>query len=396
MNRARAPSRLIAPESITADELLWADRDGICDVFPAERIERTGQLRIDAAVRSDALRRLFADPGYTSTPVSFARLSDIQLDLSFGICATRDLTLIEETLIVPEAFDPSLAMIDSIPWAFDTVVTEPILHCFHRSTPAYGHFIFDCLSAIVWFRDAILAERIKVLYPPWFPDWGLDVLAGFGMHPDRHLMQPTDPVIACRHIVIPTIIDTANTFFPNRGFCTGPREALTAGIPRPARTRHIYLSRLNQTNYSNRSIDNEAAVRRTLERLGFAILEPGNMSFAAQTRAFNDAAVIVGGHGSTFGNLIAAQPGATVIDLIPDQWIGFWDKVPAERWVLHMTSLFGLDYVPVLCRSSLVDPNQSDDVTARRAKGMHYEVDLELLKRVAGRAQDQDYQAREG
>jgi capsular polysaccharide biosynthesis protein len=206
-------------------------------------------------------------------------------------------------------------------------------------------------------------------------------------------------VVFCHEIVIPTIIQTANTFFPNRAFCTGLHDAIveaSGARKRPARTRHIYLSRMNQINYSNRSIDNEDAVRRTLASMGFAILEPGNMPFTAQIAAFNDAAVIVGGHGSTFGNLIAARPGATVVDLMPESWIGFWDKPEAERWVLHMTTLFGLDYLPILCCSELIDRNESDDATARRAKGMHYEVDLNLLKRVVGRAQDQDYQARDG
>jgi hypothetical protein len=164
--------------------------------------------------------------------------------------------------------------------------------------------------------------------------------------------------------------------------------AALAGVAAPSGARHIYLSRANQKTYSNRAIDNEGAVQGVLARMGVTILEPANMPFPAQIGAFAGAEVIVGAHGSSFANLFAARPAAAVVDLMPSHWIGFWDPTPAERWVLHMTTLFGLDHATILCRSALIDPVATDDIITRRGKGMHHAVDLDLLKRVVGRAQD--------
>ena len=305
-------------DRITADELLWTGHTGFCTVFPEEHIGRTSQLRIDGATASHAietLRRLFDNPGYASAPISFARLNGVFVDTSLGVAATRDGILIEETAVVAQAIDPSLAAIhdavrDGRSAIFRDTEQTPVLHCFHRATPAYGHFIFDGLSVIAWFRDAILAERIKVLFPPFFPAWGLDILASLGLDRDRHMIRPGESVVFCHEIVIPTIIQTANTFFPNRAFCTGLHDAIveaSGARKRPARTRHIYLSRMNQINYSNRSIDCLLYTSRThirffsmrniqalIESAGLKIVEyayvlhpPENTEFAETWRALS-------------------------------------------------------------------------------------------------------------
>ncbi len=384
-----ASLRQIAAVEITADELLWTQRAGFATVFAGQRISRTAELSVECAAdtNAEALRLLFADPGYDSAPISFARLNDILIDPALGVAARRDGTLIAESVFVAAQIDPALTAIRAaLRGAETSVAATPVLHCFHRATPAYGHFVFDVLAVIAWFRDAILAGRLKVLVPAYFPDWGLHILACLGPDPVRDVIRPADDsVLLCRNVIVPTGIDTANTGYPNRALCAVLRDAV-AGPASPA--RHIYLSRANQTNYSTRYIDNEGDVQSMLARMGFEIVEPGNMGFAAQMAAFGGAEVIVGGHGSGFGNLIAAAAGASVVDLMPSHWIGFWPGTATDRWVLHMTSLFGLDYAPILCRSALVDPVETDDTATRQGKGMHYAVDLELLRRVVGRAQD--------
>jgi capsular polysaccharide biosynthesis protein len=404
---ARAALRSVAPRAIGDDELLWTDRAGFSAVFADERIDRSAELKIEAGAKTGEihdLRRAFADPGYTSGMVAFARLADILVDTSLGVSATPDGTVIDETAFVAQLIDPDLGTIhraidDRRQDASFPKVSVPVLHCFHRSTPAYGHFVFDCLSVIVWFRDVLLSERIRLLLPAYFPSWGLDILARLGLDPDRHIVSPEEEVVLCRDIVIPNVIDTSNTHFPNRQLCQGLRHALlqvAETAPAHEKSRFVYLSRLNQTNYSNRSIDNEMAVQFLLRRMGFAILEPANMDFAAQIAAFRDAAVIVGGHGSGFGNLIAANAGTTIVDLMPRSWIGYWGDIGAERWVLHMTTLFNQNYVPIVCGSTLIDPAEVNAAAARHRRGMHYEVDLDLLEHVVGAARDLDYQRSNG
>ncbi len=389
---AQAPLRALSPRVITADELLWTGRAGFCTVFPAARIVPTGDLQIACAAGTNAggLRRLFSDRGYNSAPVSFARLNDVLIDPALGVAAPRAGPLIAETVFVAAQVDPTLAAIRAALGSADaatkcTVITAPLLHCFHRASPAYGHFVYDCLAVVAWFRDAILAGRLRVLVPHYFPVWGVAILECLGLDAVLHVIRPADDaVLLCRDVIIPAGIDTANACYPNRALCAGLCDAV-AGLAAQPRASHIYLSRANQTTYSSRAIDNEGAVQGVLARMGMAILEPGNMTFRAQLAAFAGAAVIVGGHGSSFANLFAARQASAVVDLMPSDWIGLWGGIPAERWVLHITALFGLDYATILCRSAVID---SADLATRRAKGMHYEVDLALLERVVGRAQE--------
>ncbi len=59
-------------------------------------------------------------------------------------------------------------------------IKEPVLHCCHRASSAYGHFVFDVLPVIALCREAIRAGRLKVLMPS-FPDWGYAALRALGI-----------------------------------------------------------------------------------------------------------------------------------------------------------------------------------------------------------------------
>jgi hypothetical protein len=130
-------------------------------------------------------------------------------------------------------------------------------------------------------------------------------------------------------------------------------------------------------------LTNEGELQAFLAARGFEILEPGNMPFAEQVRAFAEAEVIVGAHGSGFGNLIFARPGTVVIDLMPSDWPGYWNiDPPAERWLLNLTSAMDLAYELVLCRSRLVRMLDDGDTSGRQKFGMETDVDLPLLAQV--------------
>jgi len=65
-----------------------------------------------------------------------------------GVCVTADGILIGETTHVARQINPSLADVPFVsltdnaftPDSYVTV-TEPVLHCFHAASSAYGHFL---------------------------------------------------------------------------------------------------------------------------------------------------------------------------------------------------------------------------------------------------------------
>ena len=117
--------------------------------------------------------------------------------------------------------------------------------------------------------------------------------------------------------------------------------------------------------------------------MGFAILEPANMSFRDQVAAINNASVIVGAHGSGFGNLIFARAGTAVIDLMPQDWVGFFGAIGGpERWVFNVTTAFDLDLSVILCRSRVFQHLPATDTSGLQKRGIAATVDLDLLRRV--------------
>lgn len=378
-----------APEALAWSDFLWSDACGHSILAPEERVDRRSALGVHAAEGLDeVLKRVgtsFADTGYTSHAVVAARLNNVSIDLMLGLCVTSDGILISETAAVADAIDPGFGTSALLAGSVAGLETHdvPVLHLFHRSSPAFGHFLLDCLVPLRALLPAIRAGRLDVLLPPFAPAWMRKIMVWFGV-PKAAIWAPDGGAARCRQVVLLSAMATHTTFNPNPTLCRS--AALTAiGLVRPPcrAQRFIYLSRARQISYSQRALTNEGELQAFLAARGFEILEPGNMPFAEQVRAFAEAEVIVGAHGSGFGNLIFARPGTVVIDLMPSDWPGYWNiDPPAERWLLNLTSAMDLAYELVLCRSRLVRMLDDGDTSGRQKFGMETDVDLPLLAQV--------------
>jgi len=89
-------------------------------------------------------------------------------------------------------------------------------------------------------------------------------------------------------------------------------KGVTAGLPAPAPTRRIYLSRFATTR---RRLVNEPEIAAMLEARGFEILEMSALSPREQLMAMREAEVVVGPHGAAFASLVAATPRTKVVEL---------------------------------------------------------------------------------
>ena len=388
----------IEPRELTPEGLLLGRDLGFCRVFSEQEVVRTSAYRIKSSVddvRLRALESFFANPDYCSDRIGFARLQNIVVDNQFSVCMTQDGRLIPETEHVAKIIEPSLVSIPFLKPGHDRstydAITVPVLHCFHRSSPGYGYFIFDCLPAILFFRQAILAGRLKVLLPSFLKPWVLNILQRIGLEPSLHFVRPNGPASICSEVVIPNFIDCRNTFRPNLDLCRGLADlGKTISEESENTFSHIYITRKNQRVHSERALENELDVQKTLRRLGYVVIEPGNLSFAKQIEIFRQARVIVGAHGSAFANLVFAQPGAHVVDLMPADWVHFRDHTGTrERWLLNVTTALGLDYSVLLCSSRLLD-----GPIRHGKKPIIYNVDVAKLRDVASTLKDSTASAR--
>ncbi len=389
----RIALRDAAPYVLTLDQVFGSEREGhaICGGGVQQR--RTTAVFVvgpeDEIERLDRLLAMFRNPDFLSAQLVLAMLHDVAVDHVLGFCSVKSGQLITESAAVALAIEPSL---ESSPLVGEgaavgpprSVIEGPILHCFHRSAPAYGHFILDGLVTLAKVRDDLLRAGGKVLLPPFMPGWSLDMIRALGF-PDDAIFRPAGRAARYAKLVVASCLDTSMTFRPDGELCAAPRLALS---PTGPAHRLIYLSRANQTSYSQRRLVNEDAVRALLVSRGFEIFEPGNLTIKEQACAIGEAAVVVGLHGSTFGNLVFARPDTVVIDLMPADWVGYWRMdPPAERWLLNLTTALRLRYGLVLCNSVLVRLNQEDDWKGLQKFGMDVTVDLTILSRALDRVQ---------
>jgi capsular polysaccharide biosynthesis protein len=85
-------------------------------------------------------------------------------------------------------------------------------------------------------------------------------------------------------------------------------------VPRP--WRRLLLSRRQARN---RRCCNEDQLLAALTPLGFERVDLEQRSVQDQWQLFAEAAIVMGVHGAGFTNLVACQPGALVVELVPDQ-----------------------------------------------------------------------------
>ncbi|WP_137125322.1 class I SAM-dependent methyltransferase [Roseomonas sp. HF4] len=377
-----------APDALARADMLWGHAPGHAPLGGGHVVSRATRVALhgpdDEATRLSTLAALYADPSFTSEPVLAARLKDVIIELAYGVAVLPDGAVAAESASVARLMDPSLSILEGLRNRFAAAEAfgAPLLHVFHRSSGAYGHFVFDALVTLQAFLPAIRERRLHVLVPPYVPRWALAAMQAMGI-PPHAVHMPGGEAIRCAEVVIPSSIRGWTSFLPDPDRCRALRDHLMARLRPAAPHRRIYLSRANQASYSQRSIVNEAELAAMLTLRGFETLEPGNMPFVDQVRAFAEAEVIIGAHGSAFGNLVFTRPGATVVDLMPADWVGYWNSdPPPERWLLNVTSAMGLDYDLVLCRSRLARVLPEDDTSGLQKMGMESEVDLDLLRRV--------------
>lgn len=380
-----------AGQPLTRDEVLWTSKLGHYS-FPSHLVQRSNPFQIFQSTDepSDLEKStIFGDRTFTSADVKFARISDVSIDGQLSVCVDKAGRVLTETASIAEAIDPGLKNARAfLPQASRQVINEPVIHCFHRASPAYGHFIFDCLAPILLWRDVIQSGRAKILLPSFFPAWGPRVLTAVGLDVASHVKLMTHDVAVCREVILSTAIDSRNCFRPVPEVCqllTRPIKAV-----RPSSKKMIYLTRRNQVTYSDRTIANEDDVVSALERMGFAIVEPGNLAFEDQVSLTRGADIIIAAHGSAFGNLPFARPGSTVIDLMATKYVNYWSRrnYGSERWVLNLTTFFQLNYLLVFCQSHI-----REAPTKGASNPIVSTVDIDLLQRAVHAAQAFPYSA---
>lgn len=312
-------------------------------------------VRIASNLTSDRLetlkRLLLNDSGYAAPDILMTRIFDGVLDTNTGLVVLPGDKLESSAASIASYYvdtrQPGLAQ--KVRKAESSTITDRAIHVFHRSCGAYGHFLLDGLCSLALSHQTIRSEDLKIIVPQFLPLRVRDVLADLGFSRDQLIVA--EGTVLARDMVLSNMLTGANCFAPNREIIAGLREFTGAkrnGTP----SRRIYLSR--EGAYSPRTVRNEAKVIAAFQAHGFELVSPASLSFRQQIDLFSQAKVIAGNHGSAFANMVFAPPGAQIIDLMPEHWVGYWgDTGYAERWLLNLTAACDHSYSVVLSPSKM-------------------------------------------
>lgn len=197
----------------------------------------------------------------------------------------------------------------------------------------YGHFLLDCLPALL----AIERQGLTARFPP---------VAGPLSRWRRDLLSMAFPGLAVRELAQPLVrIDEAAFASPMDHFLHRPnlivgrlRERILDRAPAPAGRRRIYVSR---RAYPMRVMVNEPELERALEARGFLVVRPERLKPAEQIALMRGAEVVVGATGAGLANGLFAPEGAQVFEILPETFAAPW-----LRDVLHVV---GVDWRGYFC-----------------------------------------------
>ncbi len=96
--------------------------------------------------------------------------------------------------------------------------------------------------------------------------------------------------------------------------------------------KRFYISRHKA---SHRRLLNEADIIEILDRFGFQVIRPEELSFTEQVEIFKQATAIVAPHGAGLANIVFCQPNTKVIELFANEVLNYY-------WII--SNHVGLDY----------------------------------------------------
>lgn len=191
--------------------------------------------------------------------------------------------------------------------------------------PNFSHWLLDALPRLA-VMDEFPADTV-VLVPSKLAGYQRESLEMLGLGqryrltPERHLRvenyyfsSPTGWNVRENKYAVDFL---RRTFLPkaSAGF-SGPKRFV---IDRPTHARGM----INRTEFN-----------AFFEKLGWAIVDTGEMSFADEIKLFSEAEAIAGVIGSGFTNAVWCKPGCAVFQIVPENI-----NEPSTEWICHHNQL---------------------------------------------------------
>ena len=329
------------------------------------------------------------DSGCWTPPVRFARINDAILWLFDGIAMTTSGKVINESAFTLLERSPDLTAMTGtqrrrLRTVFDRrtlqdakVIDDPVILPTNGWNRAFGHWIYDTLTAINTFIEPIRSGRLRVVMPEataWQRSW-LDLLGV----PEKAIIEAGYGYVKARHAIVPSSLSIQNVRYP------GPHTvALIDGLRQLGQSHgpacpYLYLSRLGRGEASHRTLVNEENLVAALERIGYVAVAPEALTPAEQVALFAQARVILGPVGSAFALSGLAGPGSSIIEILPPP--------AAHSWIYRSSANFNHLYGCIMAEVIEDSQRDMDSGGIKRADWFYsYQVDHDAVIRIAKHA----------
>jgi hypothetical protein len=179
------------------------------------------------------------------------------------------------------------------------------------AAPNYFHWMAVALPRLAAIAEAGIREY-QLIVPAQMRQWQKDSLSRLG-YSEWQLAPFEDGHWQLDALFAPTLIGYPGMCHPWSARWLREKFGVENGS---AGKRKIYISRAN-ARY--RKVVNEAEVIAALQPLGFEVVCPEKLSFAAQLELFSGAGWIVSTHGAGLTNALFAPRGAKVLECISSE-----------------------------------------------------------------------------
>jgi capsular polysaccharide biosynthesis protein len=218
---------------------------------------------------------------------------------------------------------------------------EPVAVLATRGTGNYGHFLFDVMPRLDLLREADLIDAGTRYFVPAGTAWQREILAAWGVPPDRVLDPVEHPHVVGRLLV--TSLPDDQLRMPQWVADAARLRLLPGDAVKPH--RKLYVGRHGGRH--SRLLLNETQLLELLAEHGFEDVRPELHGVAEQARMFAEAEIVVGVHGAALSNLVFCSPGARVLELLPADFVdpAIW-AITAELCDVEYRYLIGEGRAP--------------------------------------------------
>ena len=185
----------------------------------------------------------------------------------------------------------------------------------------YFHFMFDILPKLWMVESKIKFKDIDYFLLNKKIDWQIKILDIIGINSNKILSAEQ-----YRHIEASRIISVTHPWYME-GYIQEQVANIPSWIIYELRTNFLNknISKKNLKIYLDRSdskfkhckILNNSELVNFLEKRKFQIVKPEKLSLNEQINIFNNAQIIVGGHGASFTNIVFCEKNTNIIEFIP-------------------------------------------------------------------------------